>query len=136
MTCAVDLPTPSRLCRRPDCASASSSSSGTSLIARAALRNACTLNVSAPLRSRRNAIWFSASSGFTVVLRLLFLWYVRFVGFLLGPARSHPGRLVGHLGVLRRPRRVLQPGLLVAFGHGEERFDRLGRGPDVRPGVA
>src|ERR1700756_2639335 len=124
MTCAVDLPTPSRLCRRPDCASASSSSSGTSLIARAALRNACTLNVSAPLRSRRNATWFSASSGFTVVLRLLCF---RFVGFLLGPAGSDPGWLVGHLGVLRRPRRVQQSGLLVPCCHGEQRFDRLRR---------
>ncbi len=38
---------------------------------------------------------------------------------LLGPARGHPRRLVGHLRVLGRPRCVVQAGLLVAGGKGQ-----------------
>ncbi len=43
----------------------------------------------------------------------------------LGTTRRHARRLAGHLRVDRWPRCVLQPGLLIAAHHLEERFERL-----------
>ena len=91
MTWAVDLPTPSMLWSRPALANASRSSSGTSLIARAAPRKARTLYVSAPLRSRRNAIWLSASSGCTTSYAFSFL-------ARLGATRGGSSGILGYCG--------------------------------------
>ena len=48
----------------------------------------------------------------------------------------HPGRLVGHFGVLRRPRCIVQPRRPVTRGQLQERLQRLGGGGHVGPRVA
>ena len=57
-------------------------------------------------------------------------------GGFAGPARRHPGRLTRHFGIDGRPRRVEEPGVVVASVHGQQRLERLAvavghRGPRV-----